>query len=290
MPPNGADWNVNLRAVPCQHSQYSLLQVGVVCYGGLNVRCVYLVIFSICPSLGEQQGSQNKLITRLMRADTLRDVLSSVFAIPTTHTWVYMQMQCQSLNKSMRTFLTSSTAVVKFHGKAVLEQIPFDEQARILGMRDGRTIQPHDWVIITKGIYQQDLGCVLASHDWGLDVLVIPCLFPPHTRAHRKRSETIQELFVAGCAAPCFGTSQQIHSITKPTPHSKPEADQGLLVLECEHHGVVRTTTAPVKVLALFHQSNHPTVLKAEIQAPCPTEWQFDFGERVMITGGPMRY
>ncbi|KAK0472921.1 hypothetical protein IW261DRAFT_1423903 [Armillaria novae-zelandiae] len=113
-----------------------------------------------------------------------------------------------------------------------------------------RNIQPQDWVIIMKGIYRQDLGCVTASHEWGLDVLVIPRLFPADVQGRKTKAQTVQGF-------------NQIHSITKPAPNCKPEFDRGLLVLECEHLGVQRASTAPVSTLGLFNQSQHPVVLNA---------------------------
>ncbi|KAK0472408.1 hypothetical protein IW261DRAFT_1424446 [Armillaria novae-zelandiae] len=234
-----------------------------------------------------QPGSQDQLMTCILHADTLKDVLTSAFVIPTVRNWVYIQ--CSSVNRSMMTFLSASTTVIKAKGQAVLEKVPLDEQDAILNLRGRRNIQPQDWVIITKGIYRQDLGCVSASHEWGLDVLVIPRLFPTGVQGRKTKAQTVQGLFVPGRAARHFGSSNQIHSIMKPAPNCKPEVDRGLLVLECEHHGVQRASTAPVSTLGLFNQSQHPVVLNALVRAPCPAEWHFEIGELVRMTGGPKR-
>ncbi|KAK0470866.1 hypothetical protein IW261DRAFT_1425702 [Armillaria novae-zelandiae] len=234
-----------------------------------------------------QPGSQDQLMTRILHADMLKDVLTSAFIIPTVHNWVYIQ--CSSVNHSMTTFLSASTTVIKAKGQAVLEKVPLDKQDAILNLRGCRNIQPQDWVIITKGIYWEDLGCVSASHEWGLDVLVIPRLFPTGVQGRKTKAQTVQGLFVPGCTARHFGSSNQIHSITKPAPNCKPEVDRGLLVLECEHHGVQRASTAPVSTLGLFNQSQHPVVLNALVRAPCPAEWHFEIWELVRMTGGPKR-
>ncbi|KAK0471210.1 hypothetical protein IW261DRAFT_1425339 [Armillaria novae-zelandiae] len=225
-----------------------------------------------------QPGSQDQLMTHILHADTLKDVLTSAFVIPMVRNWVYIQ--CSSVNRSMMTFLSALTTVIKAKGQVILEKIPLDEQDAILNLHGCQNIQPQDWVIIMKGIYWQDLGCVTASHEWGLDVLVIPHLFPADVQGRKTKAQTVQGLFVP---------SNQIHSITKPAPNCKPEFDRGLLVLECEHLGVQHASTAPVLTLGLFNQSQHPVVLNALARVPCPAEWHFKIGELVRMTGGPKR-
>ncbi|KAK0228959.1 hypothetical protein IW262DRAFT_1293637 [Armillaria fumosa] len=146
-------------------------------------------------------GSQNQLIAHLLQAQTLKDDLIFAFVILTARNWVYLQ--CSFLNQPLRMFLSTSTVVIKCQGKAILEEIPFDEQATILHME------------------------------------------------------------------------------------VQAEANRGLLVLKCKYRGVEHAIMASIRILGLFNQSQHPMVLEAMINAPCPTEWHFAFGELVRMTGRP---
>lgn len=146
-------------------------------------------------------------------------------------------------------------------------------------------VEQGDWVIMKQGPYRGDMGCVLANHDWGLDALVVPRLFQLehiHTR-NRNRSHTKHGLWHCGETFYHFGTSMEVHAITKPRWNEKSEIEHGLLVLECRHDSIVPATTAALPILDLFLRSAHPTVLAAEYRAPCPHEWRFEKDEHVEV-------
>ncbi|KAK0437069.1 hypothetical protein EV421DRAFT_1739264 [Armillaria borealis] len=209
-------------------------------------------------NLRRSPSSQDKLVTCLMRADTLKDVLIHAFAIATACNWAYLQFHL--LSPPLKIFLAASMAIIKAQGKPIFEEIPVKEQAAILNIQGSQMIDVHDWIIIMK-----------ACHDWGLDVLVIPHLFSAEGCGHKKRAQMIHELLVLGHAPQHFGMSQQIHSVMKPSPNSKPESTEGFWYWNAHMMSV------------------HPTILEAEHWVPCPAEWHFQMGEPVVMSGGPQR-
>ncbi|KAK0451953.1 uncharacterized protein EV420DRAFT_1482299 [Desarmillaria tabescens] len=136
----------------------------------------------------------------------------------------------------------------------VLKQIPLDERATTLGMLQRRPAEEGDWVIVRQGPYHGDMG---------------------------NRSHTKHGLWCWGKTFYRFGTSMDIHAITKPRQNKKNEIEHGLLILKCRHEAIVPATTAMLSILNLFHQSAHPTVLATEHRALCPHEWWFEKDEQV---------
>ncbi|KAK0460422.1 uncharacterized protein EV420DRAFT_1640971 [Desarmillaria tabescens] len=216
-----------------------------------------------------QRGCEDQIVVWLTSANALKDILLSAFAISTARTWVYIQIQPPGLS-TIKAFLASSAAIIQSYDAPLLEEMPFEEQARTLEMRDDKALQVYDWVVVTEGIYAGDLGCLVASYEWGWDVLVIPWLLPHESQDVRQRGMVT------------------VPNLLTPDLNSKLEVDRGLIVLECPHQGVLRATAAPLEILALFQQSEHPSVIAAQPQAPCPTEWCFEVGELVAISDAAM--
>ncbi|KAK0488162.1 hypothetical protein EDD18DRAFT_1359848 [Armillaria luteobubalina] len=212
-----------------------------------------------------QRGCEDQVVVGLTKANALKDTLISVFAISAARTWVYIRIQLSGLS-IVKAFLASLTAVIQSHNSPVLEEVPFEEHARTVKMRNDKVLQVHDWVVVTEGIYEGALGCLVASHECGWNVLVIPRTFPHERQGARPHGKAV------------------IPNSPTPGCSSKLDVDQGLLLLECDHQSVLPATAAPLEVLALFQQSEHPTVIAAQAQAPCPAEWCFEVGELVAVS------
>ncbi len=144
------------------------------------------------------------------------------------------------------------------------------------------------WVILCSGAYHGEVRCVVAVHDWGLDVLVVPRFFlhePWPNLRKRKWSESRHRLWRSGgvMGAP-LARKQEVHGITKPSPMHKFEYDHQLLLIECHRKNVAPAKAMSLFILRLSHLSSHPIVLATEARALCPHKWNFHKGELVEVT------
>ncbi len=176
------------------------------------------------------------------------------------------------------------------NGRPFLEKVLHEDEAATRCMRSQRSPDVGDWVVVAKGLYQDDLGCVLAKHKWGFDVLVVPrfikweyMLRPTH---NVKRSQTEHLLWHSDIGQHRFGSHIQVRSITKLTGSGKDNYHHGLLVLECDDRSLLPATSPPLEILVLFSLSCHPIVLATKHTVPCPHEWQFTVGEVVEVVDG----
>ncbi|KAK0438716.1 uncharacterized protein EV420DRAFT_1735980 [Desarmillaria tabescens] len=235
-----------------------------------------------------KKHTEDHLVSRLRHYNTPEHCLIAAFCLALIPQWVYLD--CQYVNPALRSLLSSSFSVVTTNGCPILEQISDGEESSIQTMQQGKPDpQQGDWVVVTRGPYRNDVGCVREIYDWGAEVLVVPCFYAHehrHVPQKDKRKNSSLSLWDSTRTLDRLGTTRQIRLETsRKRPDS--EYDHGLLILECEIHSLVPATTISVSTLALFMQSQHVIILQAESRVPCPMEWHFQVGDVVELPGPP---
>ncbi|KAK0183741.1 hypothetical protein F5146DRAFT_1007644 [Armillaria mellea] len=239
-----------------------------------------------------KRGKHDRLAAILLeelrngKGDAWEVVIS--FTLPQVREWVYCECKTSQPNPIFQSRLLSSSSVQCVNHRPVLERVRLDDRVAMFQLHMSRmAIDSGTWIIVVGGAYGREIGCVAAVHDWGLDVLVVPRVFPhepwPSTKP-RKRSESRHELWRSdGVVGISLAAKHEVHGITNSSHMKKSEYDHGLLVLECRRDSVVVANGVSLFIMQLFHESSHPVVLAAESRAPCPNEWVFEKGDLVEV-------
>lgn len=148
--------------------------------------------------------------------------------------------------------------------------------------------QAGQWVQVLKKTYKGDVGYVLSTTSWGVELLLIPRLSPDVLDSKRKRSRTRADM-----ARFDYETIIQLYHV-KPAllddnvySFKKEMFEHGLIVKSYTFDSVsTPVSTIPLKPFCLFRASNHPKLMKSLSTFPRPLEWRFAEGDEVYIVDG----
>jgi hypothetical protein len=140
------------------------------------------------------------------------------------------------------------------------------------------------WVQVLKGTYKGDVGYVLSTASWGLELLLVPRLsLPDQLGSKRKRSPTMA----------LFDEETREFYYKVPDPDRIEENfcsfggnrfQHGLIVKRYSLDSVSTTVSSiPLKSFNFFHFSGHPELIASESTYPRPSEWFFAEDDKVFI-------
>jgi ribosomal protein L24 len=158
-------------------------------------------------------------------------------------------------------------------------------------MEDSKTaVKADQWIRVLKGFYKGDLGFVTRVEAWGAQVVVVPRLKTPTTQADtslkRKRTAIKPEprLFNPVTFTSEFQRQPSLRYDGCYTSRGL-VFDHGLLRLNLDLHSISpNSAKISSRILELFKSSSHPAISKSDF--PCPEEWIFEVGERVIVSSG----
>jgi ribosomal protein L24 len=165
------------------------------------------------------------------------------------------------------------------------------EWTMLLDMDDERYPSVGDWVTVRRGLYKGDVGYVWSVENLGqVTLLLVPRLPPPpmvgSSSGKRKRSGTRADprLFTKEMRV---GVAKN-HDIIRIyegidglwTMFGR-KFQHGLEVRTFHRHSVSSTSVSmPSSTFYEFKKAPHPDIMNATL--PCPSEWKFSEGERVV--------
>ena len=170
--------------------------------------------------------------------------------------------------------------------------IDMEEWIMTLDMVDERSPSVGDWVTVRRGLYKGDTGYVQGIENWGqVTILLVPRLPAPPVAGpsgKRKRSGTR--------ADPRLFTIEMTRGVAR--EHGITRWQQGIddswwNLFGCKfQHGLERrrfhrhsvsstSVSMPSAIFYEFQMAPHPDIVGAIF--PCPAEWKFSEGERVVV-------
>jgi len=184
-----------------------------------------------------------------------------------------------TLNEHLRKLLGLTPGVNRDRCGLVTQRIHFNEGLKVLEMRPLTDPPPvGGWVQVRKGMYKGDVGHLLSTASWGIQLLLIPRLSPPDVlRSKRKRSRSRPTLALFGKEIACDIDIELPENIC--TVGSN-RFEHGLIVKSYSFDSVSGSVSSmSLESFQLFRFSGHPKL----IAFPRPSEWHFAEGDEVYI-------
>jgi len=189
----------------------------------------------------------------------------------------------------MISLLKLAPGIIRKQSGVVRKIIDPSDWVKLLTMQDPMSaVKVGQWIRVRKGLYKGDHGLVVRVGAWGARVLVVPRLKAPtpeaDTSLKRKRTaiKPEQRLFDPVTFSSVFQRQPKLQYDGSYTSRGL-VFDHGLLQLNLDLHSISPNSAGfSCRILGLFILSSHPAITGSE--CPCPEEWIFEEGERVIVS------
>jgi hypothetical protein len=184
-----------------------------------------------------------------------------------------------NLNADVISLLNLTPGIIRKRSGLMRQAVDPSDWVKLLTMRDPNSVvKAGQWIRVRNGLYKGDLGFVTCVQAWGTEVLVIPRL-----NASLKRKRTAikpeQRLF----DPVTFSSIQPKRQFDGSYTSRGLVFHHGLLRLNLDLHSISPVSAGiPSRILGLFKLSSHPALTGSNF--PCPEEWVFEEGERVIVS------
>ena len=184
-----------------------------------------------------------------------------------------------NLNADVISLLNLTPGIIRKRSGLMRQAVDPSDWVKLLTMRDPNSVvKAGQWIQVRNGLYKGDLGFVTCVQAWGTEVLVIPRL-----NASLKRKRTAikpeQRLF----DPVTFSSIQPKRQFDGSYTSRGLVFHHGLLRLNLDLHSISPVSAGiPSRILGLFKLSSHPALTGSNF--PCPEEWIFEEGERVIVS------
>ena len=193
------------------------------------------------------------------------------------------------LDADMISLLNLTPGIIRKRSGVVHQLIDPSDWVKLLTMQDPiSVVKAGQWIWVRKGVYKGDLGFVTRVEAWGAEVLVVPRLKTPtpqgDTSLKRKRTaiQPEQGLFDPATFSFIFQRQPKLQHDGSYTSRGL-VFHHGLLRLKLDMHSISPVSAGvPSRTLGLFKLSSHPALTGSNF--PCPEEWIFEEGERVIVS------
>jgi transcription antitermination factor NusG len=193
------------------------------------------------------------------------------------------------LDADMISLLSSTPGIIRMQSGVVRQSIDPSDWLKLLTMQDPMwAVKKGQWIRVRSGMYKGDLGFVTDVEAWGAKVLVVPRLKTPTPQADislkRKRTAIKPEpkLFDPATFPSIFQRQPKLRYDGTYTSR-RLVFDHGLLQLKRDLHSISPNSAGiSSRILGLFNLSSHPAITGSKF--PCPEEWIFEEGERVIVS------
>jgi hypothetical protein len=182
--------------------------------------------------------------------------------------------------------LNSTPGIIRMQSGIVRKSIDPSDWVKLLTMQDPITVvKAGQWIRVRTGVYKGDLGFVKCVEAWGAQVLVVP-------RLKTSTLETLKRKRTAIRPEPRLFNPATFSSVYRRQPKLQRDGtyssrglvfDHGLLQLNLDLHSIfLNSAGIPSRILGLFNLASHPALTGTKF--PCPEEWIFEEGERVIVS------
>jgi hypothetical protein len=227
---------------------------------------------------------EEEIVFFLLQMTAPRHEIRAAFAPAGLTGWVYLEA---TMNEHLRNMLKLTPGV--FRHFLDYKAITHEDGKKLLQLR--QFVLPEyvgKWVQVRKGDYKGDVGYVLSAEPWGVRLLLIPRLPPPHntydSRLKRKRSRLHSEptLFDHKSIGQRYDVmpdrvAEDVYTFKSYT------FEHGLIVKSYDFYSVsTNVSCMPLNLFSFFWESQHPTLKKSVF--PRPSEWHFAEGDEVYLS------
>lgn len=233
---------------------------------------------SIVISASLQVGLEYNAMESLFRTAQNRHQVRSVVLRDSIPGYIYVEA---TMNMDLINLLLITPGILQSKGRKLIKTgIPCSEFTDIFRMDDESTqFRKGVWVNIKQGLYRGDVGLVVGSKDWFIEVLVVPRLAKTRRNPQKRKFSQVKP------SPDLFDPS----NFPKAVQTADDEYTLGSLRLE---HGLCRKVydfaalignveSITFPLIKKFLLSKHPQLF--DIDVPRPAEWKFDVGERVEV-------
>ncbi|KAK0466512.1 hypothetical protein IW261DRAFT_1574500 [Armillaria novae-zelandiae] len=195
--------------------------------------------------------------------------------------WVYFR---GDVSPSLCEQLLNMEGIWTFDDHIIVECINIKDKLDVEVDSGIHVFELGDWVTPDLGVYQGDVGCIVAIHDWGYDVAFIPRYISSYTA-----DDTPQ--------VPCLmvATRNEAHTLSATGQvGAKPLIEDGLQILEFSPKTIALARSIPTFTVQMFMapcahagpdraNSVQSLVSQSLWKCPRPQEWTFSPGDEVSV-------
>ena len=209
--------------------------------------------------------------------------LRSALALGSTRGYVYLEC---NLNTSLLRLLDKSPGVIRTQDGIIRSQVDSLDCEKLLRMKAIKPMAKVGWIRVKTGTYKGDVGFVSATHNWGVDVLLIPRLAyhpAPDTKGKRKASKQSHpprmfnvDEFESTSSSKVIRSSDGTYTI------GTLRIEHGLALKTFDYHSVASEIFhMPWVDASMFLSSGHPSIDISTM--PRPQEWYFAETEHITV-------
>ncbi|KAK0463434.1 hypothetical protein IW261DRAFT_1575630 [Armillaria novae-zelandiae] len=195
--------------------------------------------------------------------------------------WVYFR---GDVSPSLREQLLNMEGIRTFDDHIIIECINVEDELDMEVDSGIHVFELGDWVTPDLGVYQGNVGCIVAIHDWGYDVAFIPQYISSYTA-----DDTPQ--------VPCLmvATRDEAHTLSATGQvGAKPLIEDGLQILEFSPKTIALARLIPAFTVQMFMapcahagpdraNSVQSLVSQSLWKCPRPQEWTFSPADEVSV-------
>ncbi|KAK0474519.1 hypothetical protein IW261DRAFT_1568505 [Armillaria novae-zelandiae] len=195
--------------------------------------------------------------------------------------WVYFR---GDVSPSLCEQLLNMEGIWTFDDHIIVECINIEDKLDVEVDSGIHVFELGDWVMPDLGVYQGDVGCIVAIHDWCYDVAFIPRYISSYTA-----DDTPQ--------VPCLmvATHDEAHTLSATGQvGAKPLIEDGLQILEFSPKTIALACSIPTFTVQMFMapcahagpdraNSVQSLVSQSLWKCPRPQEWTFSPGDEVSV-------
>jgi hypothetical protein len=229
---------------------------------------------------------EEAVIFLLQRAISGKHQMRSAFTRGSVRGSIYVE---GVLDADTISLLNSTPGIIQKSSGIIHQSIDPSDWVKLLTMHNPMTVvKAGQWIRVRTGVYKGDVGFVKCIEPWGAQVLVVPRIktLTPGTATSLKRKRT------AIRPEPRLFDPATFLSVFQRKPKPQRDGtytfrrlvfDHGLLQLDLDLHSIfLNSAGIPSQILGLFRLASHPALTGTKF--PCPEEWIFEEGERVIIS------
>ena len=257
--------------------EYPLWRIACrVCLSQKRIEEKYLTFYQV--------GLEEEAVVYLLQRATSKHRIRSAFTRGSFRGAIYVEGILDADTIS----LLNLTPGIRRQCGVVRQSVDPDDWVKLLTMKNSELeVEADQWVRVLKGSYKGDYGFVTRVEAWGAQVLVVPRfkLSTPQgdTSLKRKRTAIRPEprLFDPDTFSSEFQRQPKLRYDGCYTSRGL-VFDHGLLRLNLDLHSIsIKSVKISSRILDLFKSSLHPAITNSKF--PCPEEWIFEEGERVIV-------
>jgi transcription antitermination factor NusG len=230
-------------------------------------------------------GIEEEAVFSLLRRVDERYRIRSAFTRGSIRGWVYLEAH---MDTDIIQLLRHTPGIILNQQGVVRQGVDISDWTKLLMVTTPSEIfKPKQWVRVCKGMYRGDIGFIIRTESWGVEVLLIPRLqsssvklAPPSKRKRTKipPQPALLDRFVLERSYVIEPTEKlgdyfTLHGL---------KFEHGLLRKSFDSHSIkADVLSMPSHYIHIFKFCCHPALDGCTF--PRPQEWMFEEGEQVVV-------